>query len=105
MTALFRLQAHWSKLSADQRTSLLKTDAAIEQVDQSVANFVKTAEKIEADLKVKTPKRVDEWLELARVSHVCGRPAINAQQVDADLKQARRVKHDTLAALEKRMGS
>jgi len=105
MTALFRLQAHWSKLSADQRTSLLKTDAAIEQVDQSVANFVKTAEKIEADLQVKTPKRVDEWLELARVSQVCGRLAINPQKVDVDLKQATRVKHDTLVALEKRIGS
>lgn len=104
MSALFRLQGHWSKLSADDKKTHLQTEESIKEVDSQIAGFLKTAQKVEADLKSKTQKTVEDWLELARLQRISGAPALDKQAVEASLKDAKRVRHDTLVQLDKRMG-
>jgi len=73
MISLLRLQSHWAKLSAEEKTTLLKTEEAIAAVDAAVSQFVKAAEKLESELKVKTVKTLSEWSELLNLQIHFGR--------------------------------
>jgi len=73
MISFLRLQSHWTKLSAEEKTTLLKTEEAIAAVDAAVSQFVKAAEKLESELKVKTVKTLSEWSELLNLQIHFGR--------------------------------
>jgi SMC interacting uncharacterized protein involved in chromosome segregation len=73
MTSLLRLHNHWTaKLTADEKKSVLKTDEVVAELDTAINELVKVGEKLESELKVKTPKTLIEWSELLNVSIALG---------------------------------
>lgn len=103
MTSLLKLHNHWTaKITADEKKSLLKTDEVVAELDITVNEFVKVAEKLESELKVKTPKTISEWSELLNLSIALGHDH-KWDSLTNDLKQATRVRHDDLVSIEKKL--
>lgn len=99
MTSLLRLHNHWTaKLTADEKKTLLKTDEVVAELDTIVNELVKVAEKLESELKVKTPKTINEWLELLNLKR-----QYDLTNITQEIKQATRVKHDDLVAIDKKL--